>query len=221
MRSFDEIYGMAAQRKGGPAALEGLLVYPADPKTLAARPESAWLAILTKCVFQAGFNWKVIDAKWDGFVDAFDAFNPDIVSRYVEADVDRLLQDSRIVRNLAKIEATVHNAAFVRDVSTEHGSFGAFFSTWPQSDYAALLDVLASRGARLAGATGQRVLRAGGYPSYVFSPDVVAALVRDGVVRASPSSKKDLVAVQAAFNQWSAYSGRSLTEISQILAYSV
>jgi 3-methyladenine DNA glycosylase Tag len=221
MRRFDEIYGVAARRKGGEAELQSLLTRPADVRTLAARPNKDWLAAMTKCVFQAGFSWKLIDAKWPGFEAAFEGFEPDIVSRYAEADIDRLLADTRIVRNLAKIRATVANAVLVRSLAIESGSFGAFVAAWPPTDFAGLVDLLAKRGSRLNGATGQRALRAMGCPSYVLTPDVISALVREGVIRARPVSKRDTELVQKAFNTWAAESGRTLTEISQVLAMSV
>jgi 3-methyladenine DNA glycosylase Tag len=221
MRRFEEIYAIAAKRKGGSGKLESLLTKPVAREALASRSDADWLAAFTKCVFQAGFSWQVIETKWPDFLEAFDRFAPEIVSRYAEDDIDRLLSDARIVRNLAKIRATVDNAVFVRSTAAEHGSFGSFIAGWQPAEYLGLLTLLAKGGARLGGATGQRALRAMGYPSYILTSDVVSALVRESVVQAVPTSKRDLEAVQSAFNKWSIESGRSLTEISQVLALSV
>ena len=60
--------------------------------------------------FQAGLSWLTILRKRDGFRDAFAAFDPAAVARFGDADVDRLLADARIVRNRAKIVATITNA---------------------------------------------------------------------------------------------------------------
>jgi hypothetical protein len=49
---------------------------------------------------------------------------------------------------------------------------------------------------------------------------VVAALVRENVIAKAPGGRRDLAAIQQAFNQWSSESGRNLTEISRILAMS-
>mgnify|MGYP007089314783 CR=1 FL=1 len=65
------------------------------------------------------------------------------------------------------------------------------------------------------------VLRIMGCDSFILSPDVIARLVAEGIVDTAPTSKRDLAIVQDAFNAWSAQSGRSLTEISQVLAFSV
>jgi DNA-3-methyladenine glycosylase I len=60
--------------------------------------------------FQSGLSWRTILAKRDAFRAAFADFDPDAVARFAEADVERLLTDAGIVRNRAKIEATLANA---------------------------------------------------------------------------------------------------------------
>lgn len=61
-------------------------------------------------VFQAGLSWMTILKKRDALRDAFADFDPDSVASYGEADIERLLSDSRIIRNRAKITATIRNA---------------------------------------------------------------------------------------------------------------
>jgi len=58
-------------------------------------------------------------------------------------------------------------------------------------------------------------------PAFIASPDMVAALIREGVVDRPSSGKRDLAIIQAAFNHWSGESGRDLTAISRVLAMSV
>jgi DNA-3-methyladenine glycosylase I len=60
--------------------------------------------------FQAGLSWLTILRKRPAFRDAFAGFSPDRVAAFGDDDVARLLADARIVRNRAKIEATIHNA---------------------------------------------------------------------------------------------------------------
>lgn len=75
MRSFEEIEALAAEKKGGPEALDALLAEHNAPRTaeeLEKVGDDRWLAMFTKCVFQAGFSWKVIDQKWPGFEEAFE-----------------------------------------------------------------------------------------------------------------------------------------------------
>lgn len=61
--------------------------------------------------FQAGLSWATILRKRDAFRAAFCQFDPDAVAQLTLADVDRLMANSAIVRNRAKIAATIHNAA--------------------------------------------------------------------------------------------------------------
>ncbi len=89
------------------------------------------------------------------------------------------------------------------------------------SDQAGLLDVFKTRGSRLAGMTGQYVLRFGGWDAWILSQDVGTALVRAGIVDKPPTSKSALAKTQAAFDAWRKESGRSQSEISRILAMSV
>ena len=60
--------------------------------------------------FQSGLSWRTILIKRPAFRDAFAGFDPDAIARFGDADIERLLADARIVRNRAKIEATLANA---------------------------------------------------------------------------------------------------------------
>src|SRR3982074_1849590 len=60
--------------------------------------------------FESGLSWRTILAKRDAFRAAFAGFHPDATASFGDADVERLLGDPGIVRNRAKIEATLANA---------------------------------------------------------------------------------------------------------------
>src|SRR3712207_295556 len=60
--------------------------------------------------FQSGLAWITILRKREGFRAAFAGFDPEVVAGFGEADVERLMADAGIVRNRAKIEATIANA---------------------------------------------------------------------------------------------------------------
>ena len=66
-----------------------------------------------------------------------------------------------------------------------------------------------------------RLFRWMGKPAFITSRDVTAALIDAGVIDKPPSGKRDLAAVQAAFNIWSAETRRDLTALSRVLALSV
>lgn len=65
--------------------------------------------------FQAGLSWLTILKRREGFRDAFDNFESGKVSRYGKREVNRLMKDERIIRNLAKIQAAIKNAKVVED----------------------------------------------------------------------------------------------------------
>lgn len=222
MRKFADIYAQAAERKGGEAALEALVAehQPKSRAELIATPDDRWLAQMTKVVFQAGFNWKVIENKWPGFETAFHGFAPPINAAMSDDEFDAHLKDTRIVRNAQKILSVRANAQFLVDLAAEHGSAARFFAEWPDEDFAGLLEVMKKRASRLSGETAMRFFRWMGRPSYITSRDVTAALIACGVIDKSPSSRKDLAAVQDAFNAWAAESGRDLTSLSRVLALS-
>ena len=218
MRSFEEIYAISADRHGGADALQEKIGNLPDPSGLS---DDRVLAEFAKNVFRAGFNWKVIEAKWPGFEAAFDGFDPGRVAMYHDDDFARLVSDERIVRHGGKIRSVHENAIFVCDVVREHGGFGKFVSQWPDSDMIGLLDVLKKRGSRLGGNTGTYFLRFMGKESFILSADVTARLVAENVIDKPATSKKALKQVQEAFNAWSDESGRGLKEISRVLAMSV
>ena len=72
--------------------------------------ERALFELLSLEAFQAGLSWRTVLAKRDAFRRAFANFDADAVARFDPADVKRLLDDASIVRNRAKIEATIGNA---------------------------------------------------------------------------------------------------------------
>lgn len=75
---------------------------------------------------QAGLSWSTILAKRPAYRRAFDRFDPATIARYSPTRVRRLLGDEGIVRNRAKIEATIANARAFLDVRREFGSFDAY-----------------------------------------------------------------------------------------------
>ncbi len=220
MQSFEKIFEQAADRKGGAAALEALLPETSTVAALKALPDDRYLAEMTKCVFQAGFAWKVIEAKWAGFEKAFFGFAPGRITALSDEDLEAFLQNREIVRNGQKIKATRDNAALVNSLAREHGSIGAFFAGWPEGDFTGLWALLKARGARLGGMTGQIFLRRVGVDTPIMSRDVIAALIREGVVDKSVTAKRDLAKVQEAFDAWRGQSGRPSAQISRILAAS-
>jgi len=221
MHSFDEIFDIAAKRKGGRDELEALLEPPAPIAELEKIPPDRWLAMMARCIFNSGFNWKVVDAKWPGFEESFDSFDPGKISFYTDDDLARLVSDTRIIRHGAKIRSVQENASFIIELHKEYGSVGKALGGWPSEEFVGLLAMLKKRGSRLGGNTGQYFLRFMDRDGFILSADVVGRLIAEGVIDKAPGSQKSMRAVQEAFNEWSQQSGRSLKEISRVLAMSV
>jgi 3-methyladenine DNA glycosylase Tag len=220
--SFGKIRARAEKRKGGAETLKRLLPTKPDAKALARLGNDRILAEMTKRVFCAGFAWSVIEAKWPGFEEAFLAFEPGRLALQPEEFWDGLVKDTRIVRNAAKIMSVRANADFVRDVSQEHGSFGKFLANWPSGDEIGLLELLAKRGSRLGGNTGQMLLRFLGWDGFVTSRDVVACLRDAGLdIAEAVTSKRDLAKVQAQFNAWHKETALPYVQLSRICAMSI
>ncbi|MGA2767535.1 MAG: DNA-3-methyladenine glycosylase I [Candidatus Bathyarchaeia archaeon] len=76
--------------------------------------------------FQAGLTWELILKRRVALRKAFDNFNPEKIARYMDEDVERLMNDPGVIRNRAKILAAINNAGRFREVRKEFGSFDAF-----------------------------------------------------------------------------------------------
>jgi DNA-3-methyladenine glycosylase I len=79
--------------------------------------ESAMFEALTLGVFQVGLSWSVVFGKRDAFKKALRGFDVTKVAAMTTRDVDQLVQDASIIRNRAKIQATVDNARAMMSAS--------------------------------------------------------------------------------------------------------
>jgi 3-methyladenine DNA glycosylase Tag len=203
LTSFQTIRARAEKRKGGAEALAKLMPPAPAPKALRKLRDDRVLAEMAKRVFSAGFAWSVIEAKWPSFEEAFLRFEPSRLAFEPDEFWHKLTMDTRIVRNGAKITSVRENARFILDIAKAHGSFGKFLADWPPSDEVGLLEVLAKRGSRLGGNSGQMLLRFLGYDAFAATKDVAACLRGAGLdIAEAPTSKRDLAKIQAQFNAW-------------------
>jgi DNA-3-methyladenine glycosylase I len=128
--------------------------------------ESALFEALTLGVFEAGLSWSIVFGKRDAFREAFHEFDVVQVAAMTDRDVDRLLLDRSIIRNRAKIQATIENARAMRSASPSLAalarsyestrkraprSIAALPTSTPQAD--ALAKQLKSQGYRFVGPT--------------------------------------------------------------------
>ena len=89
--------------------------------------------------FQSGLSWATILRKRDNFRAAFSQFNPELVAKFTDADIDRLLNDASIVRNKRKILATINNAKATLQLREKGGlvefvwGFKPAKTPWPET----------------------------------------------------------------------------------------
>lgn len=221
MRDYAWLSSYCLNRFGGPAELEARLPQPRSAEALRALGDDRYLSLIALRVFRAGLKHSLVDAKWPAFEEAFFAFDPHKVVLMGAEHLERLMQDSRLIRHLGKLKSVPRNAQFVLDVARERGSFGQLIADWPSSDIVGLWKYLAKHGSQLGGLSAPRLLRMIGKDTFIPTDDLVAALKAQGIVDKAPTSQKDLAAVQASFNQWQAESGRPLCQLSVMLAHTV
>lgn len=78
---------------------------------------------------QAGLSWLTILKKQSNFKNAYDGFDIKIVANYTDQDIERLLNDTGIIRNRLKINAAIHNAKVIVILQDEFGSFKNWLDT--------------------------------------------------------------------------------------------
>lgn len=222
MERFGEVYARACDQYGGEKSVKRLLPKVRSARALSATPDDRWLAQMTRCVFQAGFVWRVVDLKWDDFEDVFFGFPPDKIVMLSPEQIDRFAQNPQIIRNRQKVLSVQANALYLLDVAKEHGGFGKFVSRWPSTDLIGLFQHMKKRGSRLGGMTGQRVLRNMGKDTFIVTADVVTLLQRNGLdIKDTPSSAREMRLIQAAFDRWHDESGLPYSHMSRIGALSL
>ncbi|MFP7760242.1 DNA-3-methyladenine glycosylase I [Marisediminicola sp. LYQ85] len=130
--------------------------------------------------FQSGLSWATILRKRPAFRDAFADFDPDIVARFDERDVERLMSDAGIVRNARKIDATIGNARATVALRADGGLADFVWSFRPSETPAprSLREVPTSSPESFALA---RALRARGF-SFVGPTTMFALMEAIGVV---------------------------------------
>ncbi|WP_346837081.1 DNA-3-methyladenine glycosylase I [Microbulbifer sp. SAOS-129_SWC] len=221
MRNFREIESVVVERFGGETALQEQLTRPKSALALRRIADNLWLSEASKAVFQAGFNWKVVAGKWPRIEEIFRGFDLGYCRFLSDEALEESMRQEGMIRHWTKTRSIQRNADFFKQLSDAHGGLGNYFAGWDSENYADNLRALQKGGDRLGGRTAQVFLRRMGVDTLIFSSDMVQALIREGVVQKTPSSKKDWAALQQAIATWQGQVDRSLNEISQILAFSV
>ncbi|MBV32477.1 MAG: 3-methyladenine DNA glycosylase [Porticoccaceae bacterium] len=221
MSDFNPILSRALFRKGSEEALAQWILEPLPSEDFLRIPNNRFLSNMTRCVFQAGFVWSIIQKKWPDFESIFFGFEPLPITLLSPDQLERIASDKRIVRNRQKVQSVPLNASYILDMSSLYGNFATFIYHWSEDDFTGLCTHLKQHGSRLGGRSGPRMLRYMGKDSFNLSRDVITCLRQSGLEIADhPNSKKDLKKIQTQFNNWRDQTGFSLTKLSRICACS-
>lgn len=221
IETFASIYERAAERKGGPAGLELLMPASLEEDEVGQYKDAQLLSEMSKKVFQSGFVWRIVEAKWPAYEKAFFDFEPFKVLMLSPEQLQDRASDASLIRHLKKTMAIYDNAHMVNDIAREYGSFADYLANWPSENITGLWAELKRKGNRLGGNTGPYFLRAIGKDTFLLTGDVQGYLKAHHLVDYGFSSKAGLKQVQTVFTHWQQESGRSLADISRILACSV
>jgi 3-methyladenine DNA glycosylase Tag len=83
---------------------------------------------MSRVILVSGLNWRTLEKKWPGIKKGFANFNINKVARFQEPDIEALMANPDVIRNVAKIRAIVANAAEFQAIAKEHGSFARYLA---------------------------------------------------------------------------------------------
>lgn len=222
MRDYQWLEEFCLNRFGSREELQARLPVPSSIEQLRSMADDRYLSMIALRVFRAGLKHSVVDARWPVFEEVFFGFDPHKVVLMSAEHIERLMQDKRLIRHLGKLRSVPRNAQMVLDLSREYRSMGALIADWPSNNIIGLWRLLAQRGNQLGGLSVPSFLRMVGKDTFVTTDDVLTALTAMNVLdRAKASSQRDLAVVQEAFNGLAAESGRPMSQLSAMLAFTV
>jgi DNA-3-methyladenine glycosylase I len=116
-----------------------------SPAWKVAKPKNddAYFERMTKTLFSAGLNWKVVDNKWPSFRKVFLGFSPSKVSKFTDKNIGTLMKNPEIIRNEKKLKATVHNAGEFLKLRKDFGSFKGYLDSLGKNEQELLSDIQA------------------------------------------------------------------------------
>ena len=83
---------------------------------------------MSRVILVSGLNWRTLEKKWPGIKKAFADFDVNTVAGFDEPEIDALMANSEVIRNLPKIRALVTNAVEFQAIAKEHGSFARYLA---------------------------------------------------------------------------------------------
>jgi DNA-3-methyladenine glycosylase I len=102
--------------------------WPNPHKVEKPKDDNGYFDRMNQAIFSAGLNRQVIYKKWPGTRKAFDNFDINKVAKYLEPEVEELMNNPDVIHNLAKIRAIIKNAQEMQDIAAEYGSFASYLA---------------------------------------------------------------------------------------------
>ncbi|MFX1431212.1 MAG: DNA-3-methyladenine glycosylase I [Promethearchaeota archaeon] len=97
--------------------------------------EKGYFEILSKAVFNAGFSYQVVNRKWNDIKEAFNEFDPRIISKWTIDEISKTLESPKIIRNYKKVNAIVSNAKVFMEILEKYGSFDNYLKSFREKTY--------------------------------------------------------------------------------------
>ena len=107
--------------------------------------EKGYFEILSKAVFNAGFSYQVVNAKWEGIKEVFNEFEPEIISNWTIDEVFDALESPKIIRNAKKVKAIVSNAKVFLELIEKHHSFENYLKSFRNKSYEEKQQIIANQ----------------------------------------------------------------------------
>lgn len=220
MKDFDWIYHRALELKG--SELDDFLPQVKTEKQLLENNSAEYLSLISLRIFRAGLRHSVVDSKWPIFDKVFKGFSPIYVASLSDEALEAHMLQPGLIKHWGKMKALRHNAAWLLQLEREydHG-FASMIASWPAIDITGLWLHMKKQGQQLGGRSASAVLRMAGKDTFMLSQDVMVQLRALGVVDTveSTTAKRDLKAIQQAFNVWHDQSGVPMAHISRLLSF--
>lgn len=107
------------------------------PDRITPQSPGDYLEVMSKVVFQSGMSYKIVKSKWPGTRKAFHEFDAAKVAGMTPTEVDRLTEDTRVIRNRRELEAVVSNAQKILELDAEYSGFQKYLRS--HADFSGLV----------------------------------------------------------------------------------
>ena len=219
MRDFGWILHRAQVLKG--EDLSDFMPRVESAEALSERNSAFYLSLLGLRIFRAGLKHSVVNDKWPIFEQVFKGFNPAYVAGLSDEVLEQHMLQPGLIKHWGKMKALRTNAAWLMELERECGGFGRYIADWPVTDIVGLWLDMKKKGAQLGGRSAAAALRMAGKDTFMLSEDVMVQLRAQGIVHKveDNKAKRDLLAIQGAFNAWHQQSGLPMSHISRMLSF--